>query len=156
VDRGSDPAPPDDDTARMGFLTGQGAVPGVLRDVAALLKARGCARGVIEDGVIVLAEVLNNVEEHAYGGRAGEPVNLELAMSSSALAVVVRDRGAALPDGRLPGDRMPLCEGLPPEHWPEGGFGWAIVRRLVRDIRYDREEGGNVLSFTVGHHPDAA
>jgi serine/threonine-protein kinase RsbW len=135
--------------ATLDFLTGRGAVPGILREVAALLRKRGYAREMVEDGVIVLAEVLNNVEEHAYSGRAGQPVRVELSLSASALDVVVRDGGAPLPEGPLPGAMMPRCEGDAPEHWPEGGFGWAIVRRLAVGLSYRCDADGNVLRFSI-------
>lgn len=143
------PDPSETCEATLDFLTGGTAVPGILREVAALLRGRGCAREVVEDAMIVLAEVLNNVEEHAYSGRAGQPVRVELSLSCPVLNVVVRDRGAPLPEGPLPGESMPQCEGKAPEHWPEGGFGWAIVRRLAVGLSYRCDADGNVLRFSI-------
>jgi anti-sigma regulatory factor (Ser/Thr protein kinase) len=36
-----------------------------------------------------------------------------------------------------------------PESWPEGGFGWAMVRRLTCDLSYESAGGRNRLRFAV-------
>jgi serine/threonine-protein kinase RsbW len=121
-----------------------------LRDVARLLDRLGCAPALVEDGTIVLAEVLNNVEEHAYAGRRGEPVMVDLRIGATRLSCRVEDFGLPLPDGPLPGADMPRGNPVEPDTLPEGGFGWAMVRRLTSDLVYLREDGCNRLSFTIG------
>ena len=35
------------------------------------------------------------------------------------------------------------------EAWPEGGFGWGLIRDLASNLTYARHEGENHLSFTI-------
>ncbi len=140
---------PGTDRARLRFAAGEGMVTDVLSEACALLRRWGCAAGLVEDGMIVLAEVLNNIEEHAYAGGAGGPVELHLQVSGRTIRCVVEDRGAPLPSGPLPGGRMPMPDPVEPESWPEGGFGWAMVRRLTCDLSYETAGGRNRLRFAV-------
>ncbi len=97
----------------------------------------------------MLAEILNNVEEHAYAGRAGQPVAIEVRLAEDGASYIVEDRGVPLSDGCLPGAVMPAADPDLPGSWPEGGFGLPLVRRLARDLRYERREGRNRLRFRV-------
>ncbi len=115
--------------------------------------------GALEDPIdratveIVLAEVLNNVAEHAYGGGGGR-IELWLRWSADGLGCVVLDDGRPMPGGRLPTGAPPrLADDL-----PEGGFGWQLIRRLARDLCYCRSGGRNRLSFSLplGQAADAA
>jgi serine/threonine-protein kinase RsbW len=121
----------------------------LLQETSERLLERGCTPVLVEDTTIVLAEVLNNVEEHAYGGRAGEPVTIEIDLSEGGVFCRVEDRGTALPEHRLPGAIMPSADPDVPGSWPEGGFGWPLVRRLACDLGYERREGRNRLRFRV-------
>jgi len=96
---------------------------------------------------IVLAEVLNNVVEHAYATLRGT-VDLELRLAGDTLACTVRDAGAQMPDGTPPLGRQVLVD-VPLEHLPEGGFGWFLIRSLTRDLDYRRDQGRNRLTFLL-------
>jgi serine/threonine-protein kinase RsbW len=100
------------------------------------------ARGTAE---LVLAEVLNNVVEHAYAGAPGE-IDLRLGLRPGSLMCMVRDRGRPMPGGRLPGGVPPVIR---PDDPPEGGFGWHLIRSLSQDLRYRRAGGRNHLRFRV-------
>ncbi len=92
---------------------------------------------------LVLAEVLNNVVEHAYRDHAGE-IEVSLEREGGAVSVRVADRGRAMPEDRLPA-------GCPPEpaSLPEGGFGWHLIRTLTRDLSYRRFDGWNIFHFRM-------
>lgn len=142
--------------ATLHFPANRGHVATALGDLADHLRARGCAPGLIEDGAIVLAEVLNNVEEHAYAGQAGEPVTVRLDACDGVLRYVVEDRGRRFPEGQLPGADMPAGNPGAPESLPEGGFGWPLVRRLTSDVAYMRDGDTNRLVFRLaGRSPGA-
>jgi serine/threonine-protein kinase RsbW len=98
-----------------------------------------------ETAELVLAEVLNNVAEHAYGGRRGQ-VWLRLRLSERGIVCRVADRGTGMPHGRLPD---PAAQGPDPADLPQGGFGWPLIRMLTRGLRYRRVAGCNVVVFTV-------
>lgn len=96
---------------------------------------------------LILAEVLNNVVEHAYATGDG-PITLELRLAEAGLACTVCDNGLPMPAGRPPrGGRTRLD--VPDEDLPEGGFGWFLIRTLTRDLAYVRDGGSNRLSFLV-------
>lgn len=108
-----------------------------------------CNAGTLE---IVLAEVLNNVVEHALADRSDGVIALTGNYDKDRWLLKVRDNGARMPDDQIP-------DGYPPDvdtdlmSLPEGGFGWMMVRTLARDIAYTRAaDNWNELTFVI---PDA-
>lgn len=101
---------------------------------------------------LVLAEVLNNVVEHALAGQPEAGIAVLLRLGAGGLHCEVTDGGAALPGDALPEGRLPGT-GMPQADLPEGGYGWFLIRSLTEDLRYRREGGINRLSFRVGDRP---
>ena len=101
------------------------------------------SRGSVQ---IVLAEVLNNIAEHAYASFAGR---IELSVTAHDGFVFVRlvDAGLPMPGEELPGGKLNMATGI--QDLPEGGFGWLLIRTLTQDLAYLREGGHNTLSFCV-------
>lgn len=98
-------------------------------------------RGTVE---IVLAEVLNNIVEHAYAGQDGW-ISLRLTCSAAALLAELGDSGAEMPGLAPPAGRLAdLGDDL-----PEGGFGWFLIRSLTTDLAYERHAGTNLLRFAI-------
>lgn len=96
---------------------------------------------------IIIAEALNNVVEHAYPEDKPGDVNLIVRRRRGALMCEIKDRGRPMPNGRVPvGDHPMHRENGEP--MPEGGYGWFLIRELVRDLIYDRKNGENVLFMT--------
>ncbi len=97
---------------------------------------------------LVLAELLNNVLEHALRGSTAGRVEVECAPVAEGLALRVSDNGRPMPRGQVPAARMPV---LPLERGtlPEGGFGWPLIHALAEDLRYSRGNGTNCLSAVV-------
>lgn len=132
------PEPP----VNMEFSADAAAVRGAL---AGLLAAPTMAELGADDRAIaelLLAEVLNNVVEHAYGGQAGR-IGLRLRRQGAGLCVCVVDGGRPMPDRRLPAV-MPPPVGAG-DDLPQGGFGWPLIRALAHRLRYRRHRGCNVL-----------
>lgn len=100
------------------------------------------ARGSAE---IVLAEVLNNVVEHAYACSHGT-IEVWVRPSPSGITCRVSDRGLPLPGNRLPAGTLRCLAG---DDLPEGGFGWHMIRALACDLDYRRIDGVNHLSFRL-------
>ncbi|WP_410218103.1 ATP-binding protein [Paracoccus sp. (in: a-proteobacteria)] len=109
---------------------------------------------------LVLAEVMNNVAEHAgpegtwtidKSGRSPKKVSrpvihLCIVRHNSGLACALTDDGNSLPAECL------LPRGLPsmaPEDLPEGGFGWFLIQDLTQALCYYREESRNYLAFSI-------
>jgi serine/threonine-protein kinase RsbW len=129
--------------------TGSGAVRSLLGEAALHLGACDCDASVKEDTLIVLAEVLNNVEEHAYEGQADRPVRVDLRVDPDAVRCIVEDAGHPVPAACLSASPMPGADPRKPADWPEGGFGWAIVHRLAGEVGYARRGDRNRLRFSI-------
>lgn len=97
---------------------------------------------------LTLAEVLNNVVEHAYRGRAGGPVDLALCHSGGALDCRIEDRGRPMPLLALPEGTLPPT-GVAVADLAEGGWGWSLVRCLTEDLAYERDGDRNRLTFRI-------
>lgn len=98
---------------------------------------------------IVLAEVLNNIVEHGYAGGTGE-ITVTLRPCPDGVLVVVEDQGKAFPKEELPEGRLPDVD--PTKDLPEGGFGWYLIRTLVRDLSYQRIGTANQVTFCLPRH----
>ncbi|MEZ5888118.1 MAG: ATP-binding protein [Paracoccaceae bacterium] len=102
-------------------------------------------RGTVE---IVLAEVLNNIVEHAYARRPPGRVRLSLTRVAGGLCCRVEDDGHPMPSLVLPDGRLPeITEDL--DLLPEGGWGWGLIRSLTADLVYERTPRANRLTFRV-------
>ncbi len=113
--------------------------PLILSRVDRALARSDCAH--LRDTVqIVLAEALNNVAEHAYRDLDQGAVAVRMGRRSGALQIELTDWGHALPDGTPPDGTLPN-----PTSLSEGGYGWFLIRALVSEIRYAREDGKNHL-----------
>lgn len=124
--------------ARERFL----AEPLAVREALLRIEAGplcGLAQEEREIALLVLAEVLNNVAEHAYRGGAG-PVTVCLWQADGLLRVQVLDRGVEAP----PFDAAALPD---PVALPDGGFGLGLIRRLARKVEQRHRFGCNILRF---------
>ncbi len=107
------------------------------------------AGAAAEDLRIIGAEAVNNVIEHGYAGRPGEPVRLSLRLDRAALRLCVFDRGRAIPDevfASAGAGPAPPPEGGDPADLPEGGWGWPLILTLADRVVYRRVEGWNYLA----------
>lgn len=95
---------------------------------------------------IVLAEVLNNIVEHAYASYPGD-IDLCCEFDDHGMDVLITDRGLPLPMSGLPAGNDPMED--PGDDLPEGGFGWFLIRTLAEDLSYDRTGGSNRLRFRI-------
>lgn len=130
------------------FPAGEQAVRRALATATGAFKGMGLDPDAIELAELVLAEVLNNVVEHAYAEHAGGIIELEAWRGTDRLHMRVRDDGVPMPGGALPEGKRhdPKVE---TRDLPEGGFGWSIIRDLAQDLRYQRDGMRNDISFAL-------
>ncbi|WP_242626512.1 ATP-binding protein [Paracoccus sediminis] len=99
---------------------------------------------------LVLAEVMNNVTEHACDaampGAGPGSMHLCVVMHDTGLSCAITDDGGMLPADCLKPRSLPA---LDPLDLPEGGFGWFLIQGLTQSLCYYREEHRNCLAFTV-------
>jgi serine/threonine-protein kinase RsbW len=123
-----------------------------IRDSLAEVRLRLSKHALSEEELatieVVLAEVMNNIAEHAYAWRRDGEMILFLRLAPDGLSISVSDEGIAMPDMQIPfgGSVDPAA---PLSEMPEGGFGWLIIRQLARDVSYTRQDGVNHLSFRI-------
>jgi len=98
-------------------------------------------RGTLE---IVLAEVLNNVVEHAYACAEGW-VSVRLTCAPDRIEAEVSDSGCPMPGLCPPAGRLVDLQG----DLPEGGFGWFLIRSLTDGLHYEHRAGRNILRFRI-------
>jgi serine/threonine-protein kinase RsbW len=92
---------------------------------------------------IVLAEVLNNVVEHAYANHKGD-IRLSLTLTQGMLNCLIEDEGLAMPGGELPAGDLPEAT-----FRQVRGFGWHLIRVLSTGLTYQRSGSTNRLSFSL-------
>ena len=96
----------------------------IRENLAHLMQARPLSdlsddsRGSAE---LVLAEVLNNVAEHAYPEGQG-PVSISLVRAAAGISCLIVDQGAPMPGGALPVGQPPPAQDAALEDMPEGGL----------------------------------
>ena len=132
-------------------------------DPASVRRALKIAKDVIHDLAldpdrtnaveIVLAEVLNNVVEHAYCESGRGLVELEVDRRPAELAVRVCDEGLEMPGGNLPSGAAHDLD-VSAGDLPEGGFGWFLIHELTEDLVYRRVGGRNELTFRMVLDPE--
>ena len=144
---------PDGATRRHASDLVRTTFPACPAEISRQLTALGClfARHGFDDGLrdtvaLVLAEILNNIAEHAVPDQ-GADIRLVVRAARDRLHVVTEDSGRALPTRLLGSAELPDM-GQTVDDLPEGGFGWFIIHSLVDDMVYERTEGRNRLSFS--------
>lgn len=118
------------------------------------IRAAGLAEEQIGGVEIVLAEVVNNIVEHAYHGLRPGDIVVSGITNPKLLELRITDGGKPLPGGRLPEGKPADVTGSVAD-LPEGGFGWFMIRTLARDIRYKRDKGCNILQISFDLIPHA-
>jgi len=124
------------------------AVRAALADARAVWCNAGIAISICDTAEQVLAEVLNNVVEHAQADRPDGLIELAISRSGDSMICDVRDDGAPMPGLCLPAGDMAEIDG-DLQSLPEGGFGWYMIRTLTEDLNYERRDGCNHLHFRI-------
>lgn len=127
-------------------------------DYANIGMAAHCIRGLfqsvfdtetVQQLELAVVEGMNNVVEHAYTERAGNWVNIEVAIFSGALEVVISDQGRSMDPALL--DREQTALDFDENYistLPEGGMGLALIQMTMDDVRYESAGGINRLIMT--------
>jgi len=115
-------------------------------------RAHGLARANRATLELVLAEVLNNIVEHACAKRPESLVSVTIRCTGHWLRIETRDPGRPMPGQKPPLSRMP-DPSLPPACLPEGGFGWPLIFQLAERVVYRRIGNDNHLSLQIPVHP---
>ena len=112
---------------------------------------RALSRGIVSSDElalieIVLSEVTNNIVEHAYQEKRGQPIDLRVSSHQYGINFEIVDQGLAMPNGEIP-EGVPQKLDRPVADLPEGGFGWPIIHQLASGLEYARVGDENHLRF---------
>ncbi|KAJ57483.1 hypothetical protein ACMU_02970 [Actibacterium mucosum KCTC 23349] len=132
----------------VGFVADPFAVRDSLGQATGWMEGRGICQSDRDRTELVLAEILNNIAEHAYAGQDPGPVEMWLMQRPEALTVQIEDCGSRLPGDSLPPGNLPSHDTALAD-LPEGGFGWFLVFSLTEDLTYYRSHGKNIVHFRV-------
>lgn len=100
------------------------------------------------DAELVIAEALNNIEEHGYSAAHGMPVQVTLSVLDKIVQVETKDFGVPMPGLTVPPIHRPDA-GVSRDQLPEGGFGWYLIHNLAPNPVYRRCGNMNLLSFDL-------
>lgn len=89
---------------------------------------------------LAVDEAVGNVIKHAYAGREGGKLTVTLKASPAGVEVQIRDSGAPFD----PTERQPPA----PEELRTGGRGLFLIREIMDDLQYGRENGANVFRMS--------
>lgn len=96
-----------------------------------------------QDLMLVLDEIFTNIVSYAYDDGERHEIEISLSLDAEGVSVYVVDDGKAFD---------PLAQTAPDldadlDDRPIGGLGIHLLRSLMRDVSYRRENGHNVLAF---------
>ncbi len=111
-------------------------------------SAQGFSDKEVRNLGLVVSEACANVIKHAYGGRAGNPIELRLTIDERSLTLKICDTGVKFDlEGYQPPD-------LSEPH--EGGYGVFIIHSLMDEVEYDSsQERGTTLTL-VKNRPSSS
>lgn len=129
-----------------------GATAPAVRGLLLMLEEGPHLAGLPDDArctaLLVLAEALNNVVEHAYAGGPGWIGVFPIVGQGG--------RGWRIMDGGMPAPDFSARPVVMPDGPAEGGFGWPLIRALTNQVRQSRRRGWNVLTLHLRGGPDPA
>jgi serine/threonine-protein kinase RsbW len=135
-------------TIYQSFCASDTATRQALTDLSQKLQEFGVDSDEVEKVETILAEVYNNIVEHAFSGVAPGVVRSRMTVVDAALKCLVADNGRPLPESGLPAGNLvgpATCR----KDLPEGGFGWFLIRHLTRQLYHQRVGGTNYLEFVI-------
>ncbi len=121
-----------------------GRMDRLLRELQAFSAQQGLPESVVQDIHLALDEIVSNVVLHGCAADRVCHIFVDLAVHDEEIEVHVRDDADPFdplqkPD---PDPRVPLSDR------PIGGLGIYLVKKLMTEVRYCREDGVNHLALT--------
>jgi len=107
--------------------------------LAEFLDDEGVSKSTAHRVKLVVEELVVNVIQHAFDDGAPHAILLDVRTDAQGVAIVVEDDGKAFDPTVAPSP--PLKELL--ETGKSGGLGVAIIKKVTRDLKYERADGKN-------------
>jgi len=112
-------------------------------EITRLGQAHGLPGETVFDLNLALEEAVSNIIRHGYAGREGHGVSVTVHFAGEWVAATVEDDAAPFDPSKHPEPDLTV----PLEDRLDGGMGVYLIRRLMDEVDYRREEGRNVLTL---------
>ncbi len=114
-----------------------------------ILCGVGCEESRARLLVVGVAELVNNVIEHALDGRPDHDIVVEIQADEQQVHIRLTDRGAPAPPDLLHRVRPPRVDPDDIDGLPERGMGLYIASQLFERIDWQTRDGANILSVVA-------
>lgn len=94
---------------------------------------------------LCIVEIVSNVVDHSYRGRAGE-IRVDLGLAPDGAVITISDDGPAFDPLSVAAPAVPASL----EDASIGGYGIHMVRSAADECRYERRDGRNVFTAFFG------
>lgn len=112
--------------------------------VAAFGKKNNLSSEVIYDVRLALEEVVSNIINYGFEDNYEHQISIEMNLQGETLTMKIKDDGKPFNPLEVKSTNLEK----PFDEREIGGMGIYIVRKLMDNILYKREEGNNVLQLT--------
>jgi serine/threonine-protein kinase RsbW len=136
-------------TFQISLINSWSAVRAALQQIRARLEPAEISSEQLDDLEVVMAEVLNNIVEHAYPADKSGQINVWISTRAGIVSCWTCDAGAAMTNGVLPNPPRQNCQPKDLLELREGGFGWSMIHDLTQGLSYSRQDGQNLLHFKI-------
>jgi len=123
--------------------------PAASGDASEWARALAEGQGLSEDTIYALdtcvVELVTNIVDHSYAGRAGD-IRLQLDLGAAAAILRLFDRGPEFDPLSVPAHVKPASI----EEAKVGGLGIHLVRSVSDRCQYERRGGENVFTVYLG------
>lgn len=93
---------------------------------------------------LALDELVTNIISYSYDDELEHEIRIDMALADGVLTLRVQDDGQPF----NPLEAAPPDLDSPAEDRPIGGLGIHLVRKVMDEVRYQRDGGANVLTLT--------
>ena len=121
-----------------------GNIEAITAFVDRALKAENCPARPLMQLHIAIDEIVSNISRYAYSSGAGD-VTVLIDFDEESRTVILKFTDEGVPFDPTQAADPDLT--LPVEKRKAGGLGIFLVRRIMDDVRYHRENGKNVLTI---------
>ena len=118
------------------------SVRAALKEIETKLLDGAAPCDLCERVEMVMAEVLNNVVEHAYENQAGGVIDVLFCYQNNLFRAEITDQGQPMPNCAVPIARLPALSASRSD-LPEGGFGWLMIHSITSNLEYVRSGAEN-------------
>ena len=127
------------------FVLDRGSYSDAMSYIRSTLASLKCPENVIKDVEVCSSEILANIDMYAYQGQGGE-VAVAVSVVDRKAKVVFKDKG---PEYNPLLKDNPDIEKRIKDH-KVGGFGLFIVRKMMDEVTYSRNDDYNILTMKRG------